>query len=187
MVGDTRPILMETALGLVRRSGYSAFSYADLAEVVGIRKASIHHHFPSKEDLGEALVAVYIENFVAAIGQIDRQTLDPIERLRLYAALYREGLARKEGCLCGVLASEIAVLPPRVQAAVRKFFAVNLEWLEQTLKAGAADLRGGIEPHRDARTILSAFQGAMFVALSTEDPAAFDSAADGLIAGLRAA
>jgi TetR/AcrR family transcriptional regulator, transcriptional repressor for nem operon len=187
MVGDTRPILMESALGLVRRRGYSAFSYADLAEVVGIRKASIHHHFPSKEDLGEALVAVYIENFAEALRQIDQKTTDPIERLRLFAALYREGLARKEGCLCGVLASEIAVLPPRVQAGVRRFFAANLEWLEQTLTAGAGDLRPGIDPHRDARTILSALQGAMFLALSTEDPAAFDSAADGVIAGLRPA
>jgi AcrR family transcriptional regulator len=35
--------------------GYSGFSYADIAEVVGIRKASIHHHFPSKVDLVRTL------------------------------------------------------------------------------------------------------------------------------------
>jgi TetR/AcrR family transcriptional repressor of nem operon len=178
---------MQTATALVRRQGYSAFSYADLAAAVGIRKASIHHHFPSKEDLGEALVAGYTAAFSEQLDAINHATIEPVERLRLFVALYREGLARNEGCLCGVLASEIAVLPARVQAGVRKFFAVNLEWLEHVLKAGAADLRRGIEPQRDARTILSALQGAMFVALSTGDPGAFDSAADGLIAGLRPA
>ncbi|EJP4955223.1 TetR/AcrR family transcriptional regulator, partial [Escherichia coli] len=33
---------------LIQQSGFLGFSYADLAEVIGIRKASIHHHFPGK-------------------------------------------------------------------------------------------------------------------------------------------
>jgi TetR/AcrR family transcriptional repressor of nem operon len=31
--------------------GYNGFSHADIAEAIGIRKASIHYHFPTKVDL----------------------------------------------------------------------------------------------------------------------------------------
>ena len=45
----TKAALMNCAETQMRSKGYSAFSYADLAVEVGIRKASIHHHFPTKE------------------------------------------------------------------------------------------------------------------------------------------
>jgi TetR/AcrR family transcriptional repressor of nem operon len=177
---------METATGLVRRQGYSAFSYADLAEAVGIRKASIHHHFPSKEDLGEAVVDAYTSSFAVQLDEIGKETADPIERLSRYAALYREGLARKEACLCGVLASEISILPDRVQNGVRRFLSLNLRWLEETLKDGrGGGLKSDIQPRREARTVLSALQGALIIGLSTRDPTAFDETVEGLLASLR--
>ena len=186
MSRSTRDTLMETATGLVRRRGYSAFSYADLAEAVGIRKASIHHHFPSKEDLGEAVVDLYTADFAEQLDAIHNEARDPFERLERYAALYRDGLARKEACLCGVLASEIAVLPERVQNGVRRFLSLNLGWLERTLEEGSQDgLNRDIQPRREARTLLSALQGALIIGLSTQDPAAFDETVEGLLSSLR--
>jgi TetR/AcrR family transcriptional regulator, transcriptional repressor for nem operon len=176
---DMRSTLIDVATGQVRRLGYSAFSYADLAAAVGIRKPSIHHHFPAKEDLGAAIVAAYTEHFSEQLARIDAKTGDMIERLRAYARLYREGLEARRGCLCGVLASEVAVLPQRVQASVRQFFDLHLRWLERVL-------RDGVEPRREARTVLAAYQGALFLALSLEEPAAFDQAVTGLLRGLRA-
>jgi TetR/AcrR family transcriptional repressor of nem operon len=132
----------------VRRQGYSAFSYADLAEAVGIRKASIHHHFPSKEDLGEAVVDAYTSSFAVQLDEIGKETADPIERLSRYAALYREGLARKEACLCGVLASEISILPDRVQNGVRRFLSLNLRWFEIRHPAAARSTYGAFRPAR---------------------------------------
>src|SRR5262249_26520883 len=149
MQAGTRTALIDAAMHLVRRRGYAAFSYADLAEIIGIRKASIHHHFPTKEDLGEALVVAYTERIADALDRIDASSSDPIVRLDAYAPPYRDGLTRNEGCLCGALASEIAVLPARIQASVRRFFALNLRWLEKTLEEGRAMLRPGIEPRRD--------------------------------------
>jgi AcrR family transcriptional regulator len=52
----TRESLLAAAVELLRSVGYASFSYRDLADAVGIRTASIHYHFPSKSDLGVALV-----------------------------------------------------------------------------------------------------------------------------------
>lgn len=187
MQPDTRTALIDAAMHLVRRRGYAAVSYADLADVIGIRKASIHHHFPAKEDLGEAMVAAYTKSFAEALDRIDAASSDPIARLEAYAQPYRDGLARNEACLCGVLASEIAGMPARVQAAVRNFFALNLRWLEKTLEEGRGKLRPGIEPRREAQTILAALQGAAFVSLSLQNRKTFEDALAGLLSGLKGA
>ena len=52
---DTAQQILDVAQDLVRCRGYSAFSYADISKQVGIRKASIHYHFSSKEELGKEL------------------------------------------------------------------------------------------------------------------------------------
>ena len=51
--------ILEVATELVQTRGYNAFSYQDLSDRLGITKASIHHHFPSKEDLGIAVAEKY--------------------------------------------------------------------------------------------------------------------------------
>jgi TetR/AcrR family transcriptional repressor of nem operon len=55
--------ILDVAQEAIQKRGYNAFSYADLAEAVGIRKASIHHYFPSKADLGLAVIRRYRESF----------------------------------------------------------------------------------------------------------------------------
>jgi TetR/AcrR family transcriptional repressor of nem operon len=49
----TKTTLLDVAEELLLTRGYNGFSYNDIAEKVGIRKASIHYHFPSKSGLGE--------------------------------------------------------------------------------------------------------------------------------------
>src|SRR5258708_3481817 len=111
MVEDTRTLLIETAMAQVRRQGYAGFSYADLATAVGIRKASIHHHFPTKEDLGVALVEAYTKLLGAERARITAEGVGAVPRLRAYATLYSDGLPAGLGCLCGVLTGELAGLP----------------------------------------------------------------------------
>ena len=53
---DTRGDIAKVALEMVQMRGFNAFSYQDVADRLGIRKASIHYHFASKEDLGLDMV-----------------------------------------------------------------------------------------------------------------------------------
>ena len=56
MTGSTAERIVREARDLIMTRGYNGFSYADIAEAVGIRKASIHHHFPAKSDLAKAVI-----------------------------------------------------------------------------------------------------------------------------------
>ena len=104
---DTRASLLSEAEILVRGRGYSGFSYADLAEAVGIRKASIHHHFRTKEALAQALIEAYDARYDAALDDISGQTADGVARIEAYGRLYLGGVERGLGCLCAALAVEL--------------------------------------------------------------------------------
>lgn len=54
--GNTRQKILDTALNLFSVQGYEASSVSQIAEAVGIRKASVYSHFGSKQEILNALV-----------------------------------------------------------------------------------------------------------------------------------
>lgn len=161
----TRDRLLSEAERLVRRLGYAGFSYADLAAEVGLTKASIHHHFPSKEALGLALVAAYDERYDAAMAEIRAARADAPSRIDAYAALYLKGLEDDLGCLCAALAVEVAALPDAFRKALTAFFKKHVEWLGEVIAEGQAEgsLRSGVEPRALARQIIATLEGALLM------------------------
>jgi TetR/AcrR family transcriptional repressor of nem operon len=55
-MSNTRIKILDVADDLVQRVGLNAMSYKHISDAVGIRKASIHHHFPKKENLVDQLL-----------------------------------------------------------------------------------------------------------------------------------
>jgi TetR/AcrR family transcriptional repressor of nem operon len=162
---DTRTELLLQAEILVRGRGYSGFSYADLAAVVGIRKASIHHHFPTKADLALALVAAYDERYDAALASILAQAKGGVARIAAYGRLYLGGVEDDLGCLCAVLAVERDALPDSVRAAITRFFDKHIAWLEGVLADGLGDgsVRAGVSPGPTARLVVATLEGALLL------------------------
>ena len=68
--------ILDIAERLVQTRGFTNFSYADIAAELGITKASLHYHFPSKAELGQAVIARYGERFAEALSEIDRTVSD---------------------------------------------------------------------------------------------------------------
>src|SRR5438552_9052482 len=104
---DTRDEILDVAQRLIQARGFSGFSYADIATKVGIRKASIHHHFPTKGALGTKLMVRYRRVFGEALARIDAADVDARARLRHYAELFADVL--RDGhrmCMCGMLAAD---------------------------------------------------------------------------------
>jgi TetR/AcrR family transcriptional repressor of nem operon len=186
--GDTSRDILDIAERLVQTRGFNGFSYADVATELGITKASLHYHFPTKADLGRALIARYRERFTGALASIDADEPSANGRLTRYVHLYEAVLQEERMCLCGMLAADYATLPKGMQDELRRFFTANEAWLAKVLEAGARDgsLRDGGAPLESARLVVSALEGAMLVARSYNSVARFQVTARRLLDGLTA-
>lgn len=184
---DTRERILDVAQELAQQRGFSAFSYADVSAAVGIRKASIHHHFPSKDDLELALVQRYSARFDAALADISARQPDAPGRLREYAALYRGTLQAGGICLCGMMASDIVALPDTLRAPLAQFFANHARWLAEVLEQGrrAGELVFAGPAPRRAQGWLAALQGGLLMAHAQHDVALFDELVNDLLLAVR--
>jgi TetR/AcrR family transcriptional repressor of nem operon len=170
---NTAEEILDIAEALIQSRGFSAFSYQDIADALGIRKASIHYHFPSKTDLGVSVIDRYTERFGAALKAIASDETQPTSAmLEHYFVPYKTFSATADKvCLCGALAGEILALPPELRARVDRFFRQHQAWITEILERGVArgDVELAIEPSKAARLVFGALQGALLVRRTTGD------------------
>lgn len=136
---DTRTAIMDAAQGLIQRGGANAMSYQHISDAIGIRKASIHHHFPTKEQLIEAVIQRYAAYFLKLVDAIIESKLDPAAKLRKYAGLFEATLCeghQDKACLCGMLGAELTTLGNPAAAGVRRFYRDNEARLAKILEEG---------------------------------------------------
>ena len=177
--------ILACARTLITTGGYNGFSYADIADVVGIRKPSIHHHFPTKADLVRTLLSRYREEAVSGLAYLEQRTSDPLEQLRNYtgywAACIRDASAPI--CVCALLASELPVLPAEVAVEVRAHFRMLSAWLTSVLERGQREgslvLTGA--PHIEAEGFMATVHGAMLSARAYDNPEIFGAVTAPLI------
>jgi TetR/AcrR family transcriptional repressor of nem operon len=183
---ETASQILDIAEELVQTRGFNGFSYADISERLGIRKPSIHHHFPTKEALGARLVERYRQRFLEALAAIDRAGGNAPRRLRSYARIYEDVLAKNRMCLCGMLAADVVTLPESVRAPLRGFFDDSETWLTELLESGrrSGDFGFAGKARDQARLLLASLEGAMMVARSYRDEARFRAATRRLVANL---
>lgn len=176
MAKGTRDALMETAERLMRTRGYMAFSYADLAETVGITKASIHHHFSTKEDLGAVIVEGYITEVQDALEKIEKQHSNTADQLNAYFGIFRSSIESGLLPLCGALAAELSALPPRLQKITKNFFDIQLSWLTKVITGGISrgEFPCGGGARKKAFILLSILEGSCFVNWATNEDSHLD-------------
>ena len=183
----TRDILLDHAEAEIRKRGFGAVSYGDLAELAGIRKASIHHHFPAKADLGLALVDRYGDRLAERLALHAARARNGAEALRAYMADCRE--AAGDGSTAGLLAALMADsgnLPPAMRQDLGRAHAMVAEWFGRTMQRGRQDRSISVsgEPSQEGLAALAQIQGAQLLARTARDPAAFDQATATLTARL---
>ena len=178
--------ILDIAERLVQTRGFNNFSYADIANELGLTTASLHYHFRGKAELGQALITRYAERFDEALATIDRDIPDAPEKLEAYANLFAGVLEGKRMCMCGVLAAEYQTLPKPMRSAVIRFFDDNQRWLADVLRHGQADKTLAFKGSADevAQSILSTLEGAMLVARPYGNLDRFNSTAHQLLSSL---
>ena len=171
---NAKEAILAAARKTAQAHGYGGLSYRDLAAEVGIKAASIYHHFDGKAELGAAVARRYWEDIAAELDGMLAETSDPVLCLRLYPGTFRRSL--EDGnrlCLCSFMSAEYADLPEIVQREARGFADVNVAWLAKVLVLARMVERQGSEAR--ARAIFAAVSGAQLYARSRSDVATFDA------------
>jgi TetR/AcrR family transcriptional regulator, transcriptional repressor for nem operon len=161
---DTKAEILDLAEGFLLDRGFNGFSYANISSAMKIKNAAIHYYFPSKADLGLAIIQRARERFVSwtqderISGKAAREKLEAF--FRSYLRFLEAG---QQVCLGGALETDFKTLPAVMQAQTQKFAADILAWMEAVLEEGR---RKRIffypgEARDQALLILSSLQGAL--------------------------
>ena len=182
MSTNSKEAILAAARKMAQAHGYGGLNFRDLAAEVGIKAASIYHHFPSKAELGAAVAKRYWQDTAAGLEVMLADSRDPLGAIRQYPETFRWSLESDNRiCLCSFMAAEFDDLPEPVKTEVQAFADVNVTWLARVLTAAAV-----VKPRdseRRARAIFAAISGAQLMARSRADIKLYDA----LIADYRAA
>lgn len=173
---DTRKAILNRAERYLQNAGFSSFSFRHLAADLGIKSASVHYHFPSKEALGVALLQRYRESFerwADSRSGSDSVKADLLEWFKYYQRLARSG----DICPGGAFGAEYTALPEPVRVELTRLEDTMRTWLRAKLKNGRklGEIRAEGKVEDQAELILATLQGGTQVARATGNSKAFDS------------
>ena len=183
--GSTREQILATARGFIETRSYLGFSFQDVADAVGVRKASLYHHFPTKEALGVAVIRAATQGFKDWDAARAREPKDALESyFRMYRNTLRAGSAV---CPAGALAPSWGVINDELRLAVQELRNTQVTWLTGVLGALASaqatreKAEKGTKPKRTSVASLAAYvfsvcQGALLSARMTGRVEDFDEA-----------
>lgn len=177
MEQTTSQKILDIAQSLVVAGGYNGFSFADISGAVGIRKASIHHHFPTKIELVRTLVEQYAQKAASALEAVRSNVPAPVDQLKAYTGYWQTCIrdGSQPFCVCAMLASEMEILPKEVAAEVQVHFRNLSAWLATVLEDGAAQGQFRLDrpPQQAAQILMASVHGAMLSARALDDPDLF--------------
>ena len=158
---NQKDLILGHAEELMRRVGYKAFSYQDLADRLGVSKPAIHHHFATKDTLGLALIQLYDAHFSSLVGQVEAEGRSAGEQV--FAFLWLDG-GPTTGCdICplGALQMHFETFSSAMQRATIELSQRMHGWLAE--KLSEARTEGEVQswgtPEQQAVFLMASTQG----------------------------
>ena len=179
---DTRERILDSAQRLTQTRSFHGFSFQDIADEVGVRKASLYHHFDSKDDVAVAMLQ-RVEGWVSAqFKKVEGR--EPKERLEAYFDLFRQIHGKAERmCPGGSFAAVFDAVSSPVQASLHRFAKMHVDWLEEVVRDGVEQGQftiGDQRPRDVAAQILASVQGALLTGRLSSDRHVLAVVAEGM-------
>lgn len=129
----TRDHIVQAADELFYRQGYEHTSFSDIADAVGISRGNFYHHFKSKDEILDAVIAVRLANTRTMLEQWEREGARPEDRIRSFIHILGANRApiMRHGCPVGTLCAELGKLDHASQPEASKLFALFRTWLSR--------------------------------------------------------
>lgn len=156
MTTMTPKTIVEAAAALFRQQGFAATTMRDIAAAVGLSKAGVYHHYQSKEELLEDVVAAGTQALMSQLHAIEARSLEPDEKLREFICTRMQTIAAHQDMLTVIWQER-----PVINQATFDALAVRLE----DYRAGVAELieaaraAGAIRVDVDAHLLMLAIDG----------------------------
>lgn len=131
---STRDQIIELTDSLIRDQGYNAFSFYDIAQKLKIKNASIHYYFPTKTDLGLALLETHTERLHKLQETVEGKS--SMIKIKAFLSIYNTIHSEGRVCIVGSLATDLKTVEPKMAKALKTFAGEILEWVTGILKEG---------------------------------------------------
>jgi TetR/AcrR family transcriptional repressor of nem operon len=164
---STRQQIIEYSADMLRANGFEGFSYLDISRHLGITKASVHHHFPKKVDLGLALCDWTQDWFEQGISHFDTKAISNWNKLERYVrAAMKHSLNEQKLCPISAFYSDLNKLPDSIKERVKALDDYELDWVTQVMQDGIEN--NEFTANQDPRALASLFifscKGALYYA-----------------------
>jgi TetR/AcrR family transcriptional repressor of nem operon len=133
-MSDTQVKIIEEGQDLLQRSGFFGLSLQDLADRIGIKKASLYSHFRSKEDLAISLIEHYQKQFELWCQGFAHDA--PEYQLERYFNIFERYLKGGKVCPASALSLDSRELPVRIKKRFREFLDQQHLWIESVIANG---------------------------------------------------
>lgn len=162
---DTKTRALDLARHYLQTLGFNGFSFQTVADALGIKKASLHYYFASKEDLAIALLDGYIseyENWIIKVTELPA----PKKLEQMFKIFYKMSQDHNQICPAGALCADYSSLSTQAKRKLLDFHNTQRNWLIQTLKEGVKDktLRADVNPPLVADQFMTCIQGGVQIA-----------------------
>ncbi len=162
---STKTQALNLAKVYLQTLGFSGFSFQTIADKLGIKKASLHYYFASKEDMGLAVIADYTDSHNAwAIKVKDLSSRIKLEKL----VKGFTSLSVKHNMICpvGSFSSDFNTVTPKMKKKLKQFHFLIRDWLVETIDQGKKEgtIRKTLDTEIAADLFLATLQGSVQVA-----------------------
>lgn len=169
--------ILDTAMDMIRETGFGAMRIDDLCKRAGITKGGFFHHFSSKAELGEAAAHHWSTTTTAFFEAAPyHEPADPLDRILAYIDFRQaimEGNTAEFTCVAGTLAQEVHQSSPAICDAAWQSMSGHAATLVDDIAEAAAlhapDAR--IDAESLALYTQAALQGAFVLAKGKNDVA----------------
>ncbi|MGC2781225.1 MAG: TetR/AcrR family transcriptional regulator [Bradyrhizobium sp.] len=157
-------VVLDKAITVFSRLGYSATSVADLNEALGLTSGSIYKAFGDKRGVLLAALERYVDRRTRRLDDLLASARTGRERVAAVLKSYAEtshGESGRIGCLVIGTLMEFAGSDPLLRERLTKILAMHESRLLRFIKEGQADgsIASTINPEVTARLLLCVIQG----------------------------
>jgi len=162
---SNRDRLLQAAGEMLYRQGYNATSVDDIVQAAGVSKSNFYYHFPSKEDLGIAVLSVRRDDLEDLLSRTLRnRDVLPARRLATFLSDlldHQESDMERRGCPFGNLVAEMTEHSERIRCFLYGLFADLTGEMARVIREGqlTGEFRADLDASEIATLLVQAIQG----------------------------